>query len=205
LGKSVADGKNLIGGVVGGNSSSTFQVLANNAQSIKTSRDSYASQVSSLNTQLTNMTKDRDSWKSKYSSMESDRNNWMNIANNKPQIDKYELWLTDSYTHIDIPNKTAAYVIFDAYRSDNTLYKTVFGGVMIRDQTCGTYSFCASRDAAYPNFSDRYTTFSVDIRFDCSTSWAVFAYMWVNTNLCYIELKRRQQAGFNVKATLIAI
>ena len=69
-------GKNLIGGVVGGNSSSTFQELANNAQAIKTQRDQYNdqivtlnNQVSSLNTQLTNITQDR--------------NNWMNIANSK--------------------------------------------------------------------------------------------------------------------------
>ena len=62
LKKSVADGKNLIGNVVGGNQDSTFQVLANNAQSIKNSRDS-------LNSQLSAMTADRD--------------NWMNIANNR--------------------------------------------------------------------------------------------------------------------------
>ena len=62
LKKSVADGKNLIGNVVGGNQNSTFQVLANNAQSIKNSRDS-------LNSQLSAMTADRD--------------NWMNIANSR--------------------------------------------------------------------------------------------------------------------------
>ena len=68
--KSVANGKNLIGNVVGGNQNSTFQVLANNAQTIKTDRDNKLSkvnnlnsQVSSLNTQLSNMTKDRDNWK----------------------------------------------------------------------------------------------------------------------------------------------
>lgn len=63
LKKSVADGKNLIGNVVGGNQDSTFQVLANNAQSIKNSMDS-------LNSQLSAMTADRD--------------NWMNIANSRP-------------------------------------------------------------------------------------------------------------------------
>ncbi|HIS61452.1 MAG TPA: hypothetical protein IAC14_04270 [Candidatus Scybalomonas excrementigallinarum] len=52
----------MIGNVVGGNQDSTFQVLANNAQSIKNSRDS-------LNSQLSAMTADRD--------------NWMNIANNR--------------------------------------------------------------------------------------------------------------------------
>ena len=65
MGKSVADGKNLIGSVVGGDSNSSFATLANNAQSIKNTRDSYASQ-------LTNMT--------------NDRNNWMNIANSRPNI-----------------------------------------------------------------------------------------------------------------------
>ena len=62
LKKSVADGKNLIGNVVGGNQDSTFQVLANNAQSIKTS-------MNDLNNQLHAMT--------------MDRNNWMNIANSR--------------------------------------------------------------------------------------------------------------------------
>jgi hypothetical protein len=47
LGKSVANGKNLIGGVVGGNSSSTFATLANNAQNIKNERDNYYNQISS--------------------------------------------------------------------------------------------------------------------------------------------------------------
>ena len=77
--KSVANGKNLIANVVGGNQNSTFQVLANNAQTIKTDRDNKLSkvnnlnsQVSSLNTHLTNMTKDRDNWK--------------NIANSKYEI-----------------------------------------------------------------------------------------------------------------------
>ena len=50
LGKSVANGKNLIGGVVGGNSSSTFATLANNVQTIKNQRDNYSSRLSnSLN------------------------------------------------------------------------------------------------------------------------------------------------------------
>ena len=72
LKKSVADGKNLIGSVIGGNSSSTFATLANNAQNIKTDMDNKLLQVNSLNSQLTNLT--------------NDRNNWKNIANGK--IDK---------------------------------------------------------------------------------------------------------------------
>ena len=74
--KSVANGKNLVGNVVGGNENSTYEVLANNALSIKNDRDNKANQitnlnnqVSSLNTQLTNMT--------------NDRNNWMNMANSR--------------------------------------------------------------------------------------------------------------------------
>ena len=60
LGKSVADGKTLIGNVVGGNSSSTFATLANNAQSIKN--------------QLASMTTDRDKWKNTANSYASQIN-----------------------------------------------------------------------------------------------------------------------------------
>ena len=77
LKKSVANGKTLIGGVVGGDQNSTFAVLANNAQNIKTARDEYLKQVenlqvelresnklaSDLNFQVDNLTKDRDNWK----------------------------------------------------------------------------------------------------------------------------------------------
>lgn len=72
----VANGKELIGGVVGGNQNSTFQMLANNAQSIKTARDNYASQISSLNSQVSSLN-------SQISSMTTDRNNWKSIANSR--------------------------------------------------------------------------------------------------------------------------
>lgn len=72
----VANGKELIGGVVGGNQNSTFQMLANNAQSIKTARDNNASQISSLNSQVSSLN-------SQISSVTTDRNNWKNIANSR--------------------------------------------------------------------------------------------------------------------------
>lgn len=76
LKKSVANGKNLIGNVVGGNQNSTFAILANNAQSIKNTRDSYASRVISLNSNVSNL-------KSQLTSLTTDRNNWKNIVNNQ--------------------------------------------------------------------------------------------------------------------------
>lgn len=67
--KLVANGKKLIGGVVGGNQDSTFSTLANNAQKIKKTRDENLSTIinltndlSNLNTQLFNLTTDRDNW-----------------------------------------------------------------------------------------------------------------------------------------------
>ena len=72
----VANGKNLIGGVVGGNQDSTFQVLANNAQSIKNERDNKLSQVNNLNAQVNSLS-------IQITNMTNDRNNWMNIANSR--------------------------------------------------------------------------------------------------------------------------
>ena len=74
--KVVADGKNKVGGVVGGNQDSTYQVLANNAQAIKTDRDNKQSQVGSLNTTIKNL-------QTSLTNVTTDRNNWQNTANSR--------------------------------------------------------------------------------------------------------------------------
>ena len=96
LKKIVANGKNLIGGVVGGNQNSTFQVLANNAQNIKTQRDQYASQVTSLNGQVSNLSQVTSlngqvsnlnstikNLQTSLTNITNDRNNWQNTANSR--------------------------------------------------------------------------------------------------------------------------
>ena len=50
LGKSVANGKNLIGGVVGGNSNNSFQELANNVSKLINERDTYKNNIGKANT-----------------------------------------------------------------------------------------------------------------------------------------------------------
>ena len=74
--KLLANGKLLVANVVGGNSDTTFQILANNAQTIKTDRDNKLSTVNRLNDEV-------NSLNSQITAMTQDRNNWMNTANSK--------------------------------------------------------------------------------------------------------------------------
>ena len=79
----LVNGKNLIGGVVGGNYESTFQQLANNAQAIKTARDNNINEVNSMNSQISSLTSQSSSLNQQLTNMTNDRNNWMNVANSK--------------------------------------------------------------------------------------------------------------------------
>lgn len=105
--KSVADGKNSIGSVVGGNQDSTFQVLANNAQHIKNERNDFAGQIQVLNNQLMNMT--------------NDRNNWINVANSKVIVET-GIAKPDTLTTIKIPYDSSCYVMFFKNRSSTIFF-----------------------------------------------------------------------------------
>ena len=83
LKKSVANGKNLIGNVVGGNQNSTFAILANNAQTIKATRDSYAGQIPTLSNQVSLLNSQVSTLNQQLTNMTNDRNNWQNIANSR--------------------------------------------------------------------------------------------------------------------------
>lgn len=114
-------GKNLLGSVVGGNSNTSFQTLAQNALTIKNQRDQYASQIPTLNSQIGNLN-------TQLSSVTKDRDNWKNIANSKTTKIIANISQTQGAT-IKMPKVTGNRLVVD-YIDSVSIWNGVFVNVL---------------------------------------------------------------------------